>query len=127
MPCGRRLRTGAGTAVCALAAAVASPAATVPPSAPAVVTQAQSGKTYRLARGLDVALRLSGRWGWTAPRASGPGLELTPVEYFRDPGFSEWRVVATARGIYTIRSRGTPGCVGCGLGGRSFVVTFRVG
>ena len=127
MRCGRRLRAGAGAAVCGLAAAVASPAATVPPPAPAVVTQVQSGNSYRLARGRDVALRLSGRWAWTAPRASGPGLELTPVEYFRDPGFSEWRVVATARGVYTIRSRGTPGCVGCGLAGRSFAVVFRVG
>ena len=86
--------------------------------APAIVTQAQSGRTYRLASGREVSLRLSGRWGWTEPRVSGPGLELTPVMYFRDPGYSEWRVQATARGTYTIRTVGTPA--------RRFVVTIRV-
>ena len=49
-----------------------------------------------------------------------------PIEYFRDPGYSEWRVVAVARGTFTIRSRGTPGCSGCGLAPRNVGVTFRV-
>ena len=90
----------------------------LPPPAPAIVTQAQSGKTYRLVNGREVSLRLSGRWGWTEPRVSGPGLELTPVMYFRDPGYSEWRVEAMARGTFTIRAAGTPA--------RRFVVTIRV-
>jgi hypothetical protein len=108
-------------------AALGSPTAGAsPPPAPALVTQAQSGKTYSLAPGHETALRLSGRWGWTPPRASGRGLELLPIEYFRDPGYSEWRVVAVARGRFTIRSRGTPGCTGCGLAPRKVVVTFRV-
>jgi hypothetical protein len=100
--------------------ALAAPA--LPPPAPAIVTQAQSGRTYRLASGREVSLRLSGRWAWTEPRASARGLELTPVEYFRDPGFSEWRVAATGRGTYTICSVGTRG-----LATRRFVVTIRAG
>jgi hypothetical protein len=97
---------------------VALAAPVLPPPAPAIVTQAQSGRTFRLARGREVSLRLAGRWAWTEPRVNGPGLELTPVLYFRDPGFSEWRVAATGRGTFTIRSVGTPA--------RRFVVTIRV-
>jgi hypothetical protein len=99
----------------------------IPPPAPAIVTQAQSGRTYRLARGGEVALRLSGRWGWAEPDPSVPGVELTPVMYFRDPGYSEWLFEPTVRGRVTIRSVGTPGCTGCGLAVRRFVVTFVVG
>jgi hypothetical protein len=98
--------------------AVALTAPVLAPPAPAIVTQAQSGRTYRLVTGREVSLRLSGRWGWTEPRVSGPGLELTPVLYLRDPGYSEWRVRARGRGTFTIRSVGTPA--------RRFVVTIRV-
>ena len=107
-----------------VAAALGSPhaGASLPPPAPALVSQAQSGKTYGLAPGRETALRLSGRWGWTPPRASGRGLELIAIEYFRDPGYHEWRVVAVARGTFTIRSRGTPGCTGCGLAPRSVLL-----
>ncbi len=111
-------------------AAVAS-AALVPalaPAAPAerLITQAQSGKTFRLAKGAHATLRLSGRWSWTEPKVSSPAIELTPVLFFRDPGYSEWTLTARARGTATIRSLGTPGCVPCPLGARSFRVTIVV-
>lgn len=122
----RRARVVGSVLVAAAALGPPPAGASLPPPAPALITQAQSGKTYRLAPGGETALRLSGRWSWTPPRVSGRGLELTPIEYFRDPGYSEWRVVAVARGTFTIRSRGTPGCTGCGLAPRNVVVAFRV-
>jgi predicted secreted protein len=90
--------------------------ATVAATAP--ITQAQSSRTYRVAKGGELTLRLSERWAWTEPHASGHGLQLTPVEYFRDPGYREWRVDAVAPGTFTIRAAGTPV--------RRFVVTIRV-
>jgi hypothetical protein len=86
--------------------------------ATAPITQAQSGRTYRVSKGGELTLRLSERWSWTEPRASGRGIELTPVEYFRDPGYLEWRIDAVARGMFTIRALGSPA--------RRFVVTIRV-
>jgi hypothetical protein len=101
---------------------VASATLVSPPPAPAIITQAQSGRTYRLANGREVSPRLSGWWAWTEPRPSAPGLRLTAVEYFRDPGFSEWRVAATGRGTFSVRSVGMRGGAA-----RRFVVTIRSG
>ena len=75
----------------ALTVLLATLAATAP------ITQAQSGHTYRVAKGGELTLRLSERWAWTEPHASGRGLQLTPVEYFRDPGYRERRFVVTIR------------------------------
>jgi hypothetical protein len=108
--------------VVALLVAAAATAAPRP-----LITQAQSGKTFRLAIGGTAALRLSGRWSWTQPRATSKSIQLTPVEYFADPGFSEWIVAAHARGTFTITSTGKPGCTGCGLTLRHFRLTLVVG
>ena len=91
-----------------------------------LITQAQSGMTFHVAKGGSATLRLSGRWGWTYPRVSSSAVELVPVEYFRDPGFSEWAVSAKAAGRATIRSFGTPHCAGCGLDTRTLRVTILV-
>jgi len=90
-----------------------------PPLVRSPLTPAQSGRTFRLAKGGTATLRLPGGWSWTEPTASSRAVELTPVEFFVDPGYSEWKLDARARGTVTIRSVGRPG-------GRRFVVTLRV-
>lgn len=106
-------------------AAAAAALALVTASSP--ITQARAGRTFHVGRHGALTLRLSERWLWTEPRVSTAAVELTPVEYFRDPGFREWRVVARAPGRATIRSRGTPACSGCGDSPRSFAVMVVVG
>ena len=59
-----------------------------------LITPAQSGKTFRLAKGGTATLRLSSRWAWTEPRVSSRAIDLTPVAFFVDPGYSEWVVKA---------------------------------
>jgi len=107
----------AALALAALALVGASSAAQPP------ITQAASGKAFHLAKGGSMTLRLSNRWRWSDPRASTRGVELTPVEYFVDPGFREWTIDGRARGRVTIRSLGRPNCTGCALAARRFVVT----
>ena len=53
-------------------------------------------------------------------------VELTPVEYFVDPGFREWTIDALRSGRATIRSVGHPNCSGCALQTRRFAVTVIV-
>lgn len=90
------------------------------------ITQAASGKTIRIARGDNAVLRLSNRWQWGEPRVSSDEVELTPVEYFVDPGFREWTIEARKRGRVTIRSLGRPSCSACALATRRFVLTVVV-
>ena len=103
-------------------AVVAVSAAAQPP-----ITQAASGKTFRLAKGRSMTLRLSNRWRWSEPRPSTRAVELTPVEYLVDPGFREWTIDGRAQGRVTIRSVGRPRCDGCALATRRFAVTIVVG
>jgi hypothetical protein len=56
--------------------AVAASSATPPP-----MTQRSTGKTFRLAKGATLKLRLSNRWRWSDPTVSTQAVELTPVEY----------------------------------------------
>lgn len=90
------------------------------------ITQARSGQTFHVAPHGALTLRLSERWLWTEPVAGSAAVELIPVDYFRDPGFREWRVVARRAGRATIRSTGRPACGACGDTARSFVVTVVV-
>jgi hypothetical protein len=117
-----RLRPFAVALVLACVAAVAASAASRPP-----ITQAASGKTFHVAKGRSMTLRLSNRWHWSDPRTSTRAVELTPVEYFVDPGFREWTIEGRARGRVTIQSLGRPNCAGCGLATRRFAVTIVVG
>jgi predicted secreted protein len=103
-------------------AAVAASSATRPP-----ITQASSGDVVRLAKGENATLRLSNRWRWSQPRASTKAVELTPVEYFVDPGFREWTIEARKRGRATVRSVGRPVCANCTLATRNFSVSVVVG
>jgi hypothetical protein len=104
-----------GALAVACVAAVAATSATPP-----LLTQASSGKTIRLTKGGSATLRLSNRWRWSEPRASTDAVELTPVEYFVDPGFREWTIDARRAGRATIRSLGTPNCPACAVTKRSF-------
>jgi hypothetical protein len=90
------------------------------------ITQADSGKTFRLGRTSTATLRLSNRWLWSTPRPSSRAIVLTPVEYLIDPGFSEWQIDARARGTATLRAYGRPNCDACTLGVRRFRITIVV-
>ena len=90
------------------------------------ITQADSGKTFRLGRASTATLRLSTRWLWSTPRPSSRAIVLTPVEYLIDPGFSEWRIDARARGTATVRAYGRPNCDACTLAARRFRITIVV-
>jgi hypothetical protein len=85
-----------------------------PPSAPQVITEADSGESFTLAPGSMTSLRLSGEYEWTEPTVEGAAVQLTRVDYFQDPGFSEWAVIAVQPGRATIAARGTPACAGQG-------------
>jgi hypothetical protein len=82
---------------------------------PRVITQNQSGKTYRIVKGGTLTLRLSEPWVWTEPSKTPRAiLELTPVEYFVDPGYREWTITGRARGTAVLRSTGRPRAGGAG-------------
>jgi hypothetical protein len=117
-------RAAAPVAALALAAVLAVGAASAPRPP---VTQASSGKTIHFAKGGTAKLRLSHRWRWSEPRVSTKAVELTPVAYYVDPGFSEWTIEARKAGRATIRSVGQPNCSTCALTTRSFRVTIVVG
>jgi hypothetical protein len=83
-----------------------------PRAAPPTITEVDSGKSFTLSLGSETHLRLSGAYVWSAPTVRGDAVELARVDYFRDPGFSEWTVVAAQPGTATIAARGTPACAG---------------
>jgi predicted secreted protein len=84
--------------------------APAPRAAPRTITEADRGKSFTLSPGSETSLRLSGDYVWSEPTVSGAAVQLTRVDYFRDPGFSEWMVRAVQAGKATIESRGT--CAG---------------
>jgi hypothetical protein len=73
---------------------------------PRTITVADSGKTFVVRPGAKIALRLSGQWVWSDPRTRSASVHLTPIEYFRYPGFQEWTVAALQRGRATIVATG---------------------
>lgn len=83
-------------------------------AAPQTITEGDSGKSFTLASGSETHLRLSGKYTWSQPTVRGDAVELTRVDYFQDPGFSEWTVLAVQRGMATIAARGNPACAGQG-------------
>jgi len=115
------LRAAATATVAGLVLVLGASAASPP------ITQAQSGRTFRLRVGSSATLHLADTWVWSAPRLSSRAVALTPIMYFRDPGFTAWDVRARARGTATIRSVGKPACSPCGLATRLFHVTIVVG
>lgn len=90
------------------------------------ITQRHSGKTFEIHRGADAVLRLSGRWHWTTPRVSKPAaVQLVRVDYFADPGYSEWELRVIRARTVTITSTGSRACTRCTLAPRRFRVTIR--
>jgi hypothetical protein len=85
--------------------------ATTPQTGDAI-TAADSRRSFTLAPGDETSLRLSSAYVWSEPEVSGGAVELSPVDYFQDPGFSEWLVRAAAPGTATISSLGEPACAG---------------
>jgi hypothetical protein len=87
---------------------------TAPPprAAPPTITEVDSGESFTLSLGSETSLRLSGAYVWSEPTVRGDAVELARVDYFRDPGFSEWTVLAVQPGTATIAARGTPACAG---------------
>jgi hypothetical protein len=83
-----------------------------PPPAPDAIDAADSGKTFELAVGAETSLRLSSEYSWEEPVLSGDTVELSPVDYLQDPGFTEWLVRAVRPGDAVISSEGTPACAG---------------
>jgi predicted secreted protein len=83
-----------------------------PRAAPQTITEADSGESFRLSADSETRLRLSGEYVWSEPSVHGNAVELTRVDYFRDPGFSEWAVRAVQPGTARIEARGTPACAG---------------
>ena len=87
---------------------------TAPPprAAPQTITEADSGESLTLSAGSETRLRLSGKYMWNEPKVRGDAVQLTRVDYFQDPGFSEWAVLAVRAGTVTIAARGTRACAG---------------
>jgi|Tabmets5t2r1_1033131.scaffolds.fasta_scaffold00588_4 predicted secreted protein len=83
-----------------------------PTPAPSTITEADNGESFTLAPGSETSLRLSGKYVWREPTVRGDAVQLTRVDYFQDPGFSEWTVLAVEPGTATIAAHGTPDCAG---------------
>ncbi|MCF1599657.1 hypothetical protein [Streptomyces muensis] len=90
------------------------------PSAPAVLTQDDTGRTVTLALGDTTQLRLSGRWREAAPTVDGTAIVLVPVDYETDPGFRAWDIRAAQPGEAVLRTTGRQGLP-------PLRITFQVG
>jgi predicted secreted protein len=89
---------------------------TPPPRQPpqGVVTEADSGGTFEVPLGGETSLRLSSDYVWSEPAAEGGAVELAPVDYLQDPGYSEWMVRGVQAGTASISALGEPACAGEG-------------
>jgi hypothetical protein len=125
----------------ATTAPTASPTTKPPASTPSssrthssshrVLTLADHGKTVSLAVGEPVSVRLGGPWLWTDPVAEGGAIDVAQVNFFVDPGYSEWAVQGLRAGRATLQINGgancpTEGDTVCILGAKVFAVTFVV-
>jgi predicted secreted protein len=120
-----------GRWIVALLAASAVAAASASGTSTPVVTLRDSGKTFTVRTGRELTLRLTERYRWTGPRVRGNAVRLTPVDYFRDPGYLEWSIDALAHGTARIAATGyaesgTRGCDPGPCSPRLFRVTIVV-
>ena len=81
-----------------------------PRAAPPTITEADNGASFILSPGSGTSLRLSGQYVWSEPTPRDDAVELARVDYFQDPGFSEWAVIAVQPGTATIAAFGNPQC-----------------
>ncbi len=75
-----------------------------------VITARDSGETFKFSLATHASLRLSNLYVWQAPRISGTAIAFEPVQYIRDPGYTEWNIKVVAPGSAQISSSGSPNC-----------------
>jgi hypothetical protein len=80
-------------------------AAATPARAPQVITARHHLRTFRLARGRDVELRLP---SGALLKSIGRSVSVTQIEFFVDPGYAAWHLggVAPGRTVLTARAGG---------------------
>jgi hypothetical protein len=81
-----------------------------PPVAPTMIREADIGETITLAPGSKTLLRLSSEYLWGEPVVSGEAVQLARADYFQDPGYYEWLVLAERPGAATVAVQGDPVC-----------------
>lgn len=91
-----------------------------------VVTEIDAGRCLKLVVGRTAELRLRGDYRWTAPQSSGDAVELIPVAFLRDPGYSAWEVRAMRSGTSAISASGTCVAPVCPKSTLAFSVTINV-
>jgi len=97
--------------------------------APQAITEEDSGSTVMLPVGGETNLRLSSDYVWGELAVRGEAVRAARVDYFQDPGFSEWVVMAVAPGKATIVAAGESACSGqegCDDAPAQFQVTITV-
>jgi predicted secreted protein len=95
-------------------------------SAPRVITESHSGRTFTLKRSSNSVLRLSNKWNWTQPKVRGATVVLTRISYESDPGFKAWQITRRSAGTAKITAYGRPNCDGCSRSARSFSLKLNV-
>jgi len=91
-----------------------SPGTAAPARAPQVITAAKHGRTFRLARGRDIELRLP---SGAQLRSTGRAVRSIPIDFVVDPGYTAWELSGVAPGRTVLTGR---------AGGKRFRLTLVV-
>lgn len=83
-------------ALAACGGSAAQPASEPAPT-PRVVTLRHDGRTFTLRVGREVEIHLPQR-SWVERRPTSRAVEVAPINFFRDPGYAAWTVVARRPG-----------------------------
>jgi hypothetical protein len=75
---------------------------TAPTRAPQVITAGHHLRTFRLARGRDVELRLA---SGALLKSAGRSVSVTQIDFVVDPGYTAWHLVAVAPGRTVVTAR----------------------
>ncbi len=102
------------TAPSATTAATATAAKPKPAKAPNLVSARHHGRTFTVARGRELELRLA---PGAEARTTGRSVRLSPIDFFVDPGYTAWMVSAVSRGTTVLSGRS---------GGKAFRITLVV-
>jgi hypothetical protein len=96
-----------------------------------LLTIKDSERIVQLGVGGSVSVRLDGPWAWRGPLVDGNAVTVTEVNFFADPGYSEWTVVGARPGHAIVKIIGEASCptdrdVVCVLGPKVVFFTFIV-
>ncbi|HXN05020.1 MAG TPA: hypothetical protein VN895_09335 [Candidatus Acidoferrum sp.] len=91
-----------------------------------VVTEIDGGRCLKLVVGRTAELRLTGTYRWNTPQFSGNAVEVIPIAFLRDPGYSAWEVRAMRSGTLAISASGTCVATDCATPTLAFSVTIAV-